>query len=161
MKTLLIFTILLITQTCNKKQIDAEILNQLPSQIQTVYAQDWVAGKQESGSGTNFYIEFKTAFPENILLNKIYFLNQEANFVSESETVFTANFSKISVQKNMDIDSEKEFGNTPPQITKPKYMLQKNEAILEFEINKKIYIYKLQNIKQKELLAYPSGKPRN
>ena len=40
-------------------------------------------------------------------------------------------------------------------------MLQKNEAILEFEINKKIYIYKLQNIKQKELLAYPSGKPRN
>ena len=162
MKIVLIFLSLFIGQTCNKKMTDSEILDQLPSVIETVYFQKWIAGQEESGSGTHFFIQFKTAFPENIKFKKVYFQGQESDLQSEDENIFTANFTNKSKQDRiLDVDSEKEFGNKPPEISKTKYDLKPNEAILEFQKHNKILIYKLQNIKQQDLLAYPTAKPRN
>jgi hypothetical protein len=162
MKIVLIFLSLFLSQTCNKKMSNSEILDQLPSVIETVYFQKWVAGQEESGSGTHFFIQFKTTFPENIKLKKVYFQGQESDLQSEDENIFTANFTnKPKQDRILNADSEKEFGNKPPEITKPKYDLKSNEAILEFEKDQNPLIFKLQNIKQKELLAYPSAKPRN
>ena len=162
MKTILIFLTIFLTQTCNKKVSDFEILEKLPSEIETVYFQNWVGGIESAGSGTIFYIQFKNKFPENIQLIKLYFQNQETNFQEEGENIFIANLiHKPKQDKILDSDSEKEFGNKPPEILKSKYELKANESILEFQKDNKTLIYKLQNIKQKELLAYPSAKPRN
>lgn len=159
---MLIFLSLFLSQTCNKKITDSEILEKLPSVIENVYFQNWVAGQEKSGSGTRFYIQFKTEFPENIKLKKVYFQGQKLDFQDEGENVFTANLiNKPKQDRILDIDSEKEFGNKPPEISKPKYELKLNEAILEFEQDQKTFIFRLQNIKQKEILAYPSAKPRN
>ncbi len=162
MKIVLIYLSLFISQTCNKKMSDSEILEQLPSVIETVYFQKWVAGQEESGSGTHFFIQFKTAFPKNIKIKKVYFQGQESDLQSEDDNIFTANFTnKPKQDRILHVDSEKEFGNKPPVISKSKYDLESNEAILEFEKDQKPFIFKLQKIKQKELLAYPSAKPRN
>ena len=162
MKIILIFLTFFLSQTCNKKMTNSEILEQLPSVIETVYFQKWAAGQEESGSGTHFFIQFKTAFPENIILKKVYFQGQESNLQSEDENIFTANFTnKLKQDRILHSDSEKEFGNKPPEITKIKYVLKSNEAILKFEKDQKTFIFKLQNIKQKELLGFPSPKPRN
>ena len=59
MKTILIFLTIFLTQTCNKKVSDFEILEKLPSEIETVYFQNWVGGIESAGSGTIFYIQFK------------------------------------------------------------------------------------------------------
>ncbi len=162
MKIVLIFFTFFLTQTCNKKISETQILDQLPSELENVYFQKWVGGQEQSGSGTNFFIQFKDEFPDNIKLKKIYFQGQESALQSEGENIFTANFNNKPKQDLiLDSDSKKEFGNKPPEITKPKYDLEFNEAILEFEKVQKPFVFKLQNIKQKELLAYPSTKPRN
>ena len=162
MKAILIFLTIFLTQTCNKKVSDFEMLEKLPSEIESVYYQNWVGGIESAGSGTIFYVQFKNKFPENIQLKKLYFQNQETNFQEEGENVFTANLTQKPKQdKILDSDSQKEFGNKPPEISKPKLDLKPNEAILEFQKDNKTLICKLQNIKQKELLAYPSAKPRN
>jgi hypothetical protein len=41
------------------------------------------------------------------------------------------------------------------------FVLKKDEAILEFTVKNKIQLYKIKNIPEKELLAYPSARPRN
>ena len=80
----------------------------------------------------------------------------------EGENIYTTNFTnKPKQDRILDTDSQKEFGNKPPEILKPKFDLKPNEAILEFQKENKTQIFKLQNIKQKELLSYPSAKPRN
>ncbi len=141
---------------------DSEILAQLPSIIETVYFQNWIGGQEQTGSGTTFFIQFKNSFPENIKLQKIYFRGQQTELQPEDENIYTANFTnKPKENRILDIDSEKEFGNKPPEILKSKYDLKANEAILQFEKDNKTFIYKLENIKQKELLAYPASKPRN
>ena len=162
MKIVLIFITFFLTQTCNKKKSENQILDQLPSELENVYFQKWVAGQEESGSGTHFFIQFKTAFPENIKIKKVYFQGQESDLQSEDDNIFTANFTnKPKQDRILHVDSEKEFRNKPPVISKSKYNLESNEAILEFEKDQKTFIFKLQKIKQKELLAYPSAKPRN
>ncbi len=162
MKIILILLTLFLAQTCNKKISESKILENLPTEIETVYFQNWVAGQKESGSGTHFFIQFKTSFPEKIKLKKVYFQGQQSDLQLEEENIFTANFTNQTKQDRiLHNDSEKEFGNKPPEIPKTKFDLKPNEAILEFEKDNKILIYKLQDIKQKELLAYPSAKPRN
>jgi hypothetical protein len=51
--------------------------------------------------------------------------------------------------------------NDPQQTTKPKFNLLPDQAIIEFvQDNKKEY-FKIEKIKEKELIAYPSiGRPK-
>ncbi len=162
MKIVLIFLTFFLNQTCNKKISETQILDQLPSVIESVYFQKWVAGQEKYGSGIRFFIQFKNEFPENIKLKKIYFQGHELDLQPEGENIFTTNLNnKPKHDRILDANSEKEFGNKPPEISIPKYELMLNEAVLEFEKDQKPFVFKLQNIKQKELLAYPSSKPRN
>ena len=59
------------------------------------------------------------------------------------------------------MDPAKEYGNKAPEVKNKKTNIQPNEAILEFVKNEKVVKVKIQNIKEKELLAYPSARPRN
>ena len=162
MKTILIFLTFIVSQTCNKKISDIEVLQQLPTEIETVYFQKWIGGQEQSGSGTNFYIQFKNSFPQNITLQKLYFQGQETEFVAEDENTYTSNFkNKPKQDRIFDANSEKEFGNKPPEILNPKFNLKPNEAVLEFKKDNKTVVFILKKVKEKELLAYPAAKPRN
>lgn len=158
-----LFFLILIFSCSSKKEANLNLQNSFPQEIKTVYFQKWTGGQERTGSGTNFYLEFQKPLPEEIQLQKIYFQNQEAILESESETVFVAHFHK-KPKKDLilDADPTNEFGNEPPENTKPKFSLQPNEAIIEYSNQNKKSGFKISNIKEKELIAYPSmGRPKN
>lgn len=160
-KTFLVLIFLLILNvSCSSKK---EVNTQLPYEIESVYFQKWMGGQEQTGSGINFYIQFKNPLPENKTLAKLYFQNKEGFFDKQDETHYTVRF--YSKPQNQDLildgDSTNEYGNKAPEITQPKFELQPNEAVLEFHNGNEIQHYKIVDIKEKELLAYPSSRPRN
>jgi hypothetical protein len=127
--------------------------------IDSVYYQKWIAGVRGGGSGINFFVTLKKSLEKDIVLKKVAFESYEANFKKLSETNYVAYIKTNSNQKdlNLDINPEKEYGNKAPEV-----QLKRNEANLFFIINGKQIIKNLQNVKEKEMLAYPSmEKPKN
>ena len=59
----------------------------------------------------------------------------------------------------MDSNSTKETANIPP--TRFPFKLENNEAVLSYEYHNKMYYYKISNIEEKQLIAYPSRNPNN
>ncbi len=159
MKLVFSFLILAIISCSSKK----EISTQLPYEIESVYFQKWIGGQEQTGSGINFYIQFKNPLPENQTLAKLYFQNKEGFFDKEDETHYVARFYSKPQNQDliMDVNSTNEYGNKAPEITQPRFELQSNEAVLEFHNGNEIQHFKIVDIKEKELLAYPSSRPRN
>jgi hypothetical protein len=159
MKTILLTIVLLTLNSCSSQKVNKN----LPYPIQEVYFQNWVGGQELTGSGTDLHVTFKSNLPENVKLIKCYFQDKEINFQKMTDKSYIA---KIYMRPNnpdyiLDENPTKEYGNKAPVIKKSKYKLNLNEAVLQFLVNNKIQLYKIVNIKEKELLAYPSAKPRN
>lgn len=160
MKTIIQLLIIFLTQNCNPKATTIEPQEKLPAEIVEVYFQKWIGGQQQTGSGTDFHIQFQTTLPKDVELKKVYFQNNEANFEEQDTTTFVAHLIfKPKSDIILDADSKKEYGNKAPEIKNKNSDLQSDEAILEFVKNGKVIKVKIQNIKEKEIVAYPSGKP--
>lgn len=157
---ILIFFLIIGFTSCSSQQ---EVKTNLPWKIESVYFQKWIGGQERTGSGINFYLKFSEPFSPNFHLKKVYFRNQEANFIKENETTFTARFYYKPTNSDLILDGKtsNEYGNNPPEITKSRFDLKDNEAILEFEQDNKYHFYKINSVKEKELLAYPSARPKN
>ncbi len=137
------------------------VQNKFPQEIEAVYFQKWLPGLKNMSSGTNFYIKFKTPLSKNIQLQKVHLQGQEAKLEQEDQTTLVAHFYQKSNHKDLNLngDSEKEYGNQIPESTKSKFKLKPDEAILEYKWNNKKTYFIITNIKEKELIAYPSMKP--
>jgi hypothetical protein len=156
--TIMFFLIIGLTSCSSQKEIKG-----LPWKTDEVYYQNWVGGQELTGSGTNFYIRFNAPFPAKVFIKKVYFHGKEANFEQRGNLTFVAYFYQKPRNSELILEGKtsNEYGNKAPEIIKPKFDLKDNEAILEFEQDNKIHFYKISNIKEKELLAYPSARPRN
>ena len=162
MKTIILFLVIFLTQNCNPKATKIEPQEKIPAEIMEVYFQKWVGGQEQTGSGIDFNIQFQTTLPKDVELKKVFFQNNEANFEQQDKTTFVAHLIfKPKSDIILDADSKNEYGNKAPEINNKKPDIQLNEAILEFVKNGKVIKVKIQNIKEKELLAYPTEKPRN
>ena len=135
-----------------------------PQEIASVYFQKWMGGKEQSGSGTNFYIEFKEPLSAAIQLDKIYFNNQVAVLEPLAGNSFMAHFydRKRNLDLIMDKDSLKEYGNEAPPIARPKIALKPNQALLVYKKKGKTRYFKITDPKEKPIIAYPAmNKPKN
>ncbi len=159
MKLVFSFIIIAILSCSSQK----ETYKTLPYEVESTYFQRWIGGQEQTGSGINLHLKLKEALPENTTLTNVYFQNKEGLFEKENETTFIARFYTKPQDKTLILheDSTKEYGNKAPEIIRPEFKLQNNEAMLEFHIGDKIHYYKLVDIKEKELIAYPSTRPRN
>jgi hypothetical protein len=129
-----------------------------PQKIKSVYFQKWIDGREPKGSGTVFYIEFEVPLSKDIQLVKIYFQNQEANFEHSTKNTFVAHLAPKYSNPDLILhkDSLKEYGNQAPIITKSKFVLKPTEALLEYKSKGKSYFFKINNPKEKPMIAYPS-----
>ena len=158
----IILLLLFISCSSNK-----EINENLPYPTENIYFQNWVGGQQQTGGGTNFHVKFKQALPTDVALKKVYFHQKEASFEKNNETTYTANFFYKPSKTDLILDENpaNEYGNKAPEIKTSKtdfpFVLKDDEAILEFAVKNKTQLYKIKNIPEKELLAYPSARPRN
>jgi hypothetical protein len=156
--------IVLITSNCSSNKA---VSSELSKDIEEVYFQKWIGGQELSGSGTNFYLKLQQPLALNTSITKVYFQQQEAVFEKEDATTFVAHFYSKTANSDliMDGNSNNEYGNKAPEIksksTNVGADLNPNDAIIEYNSNNKIVQVKITNIKEKELLAYPSTKPRN
>lgn len=155
MKTLyLSLLVLLSVQNCANKMQD-----NFPVPIIEAYHQHWVAGVRGGGSGTGFYITFEKELPKDIELNQLYFRNgvAKANKITDAQYMFSF-VGKANFQRGNEILSD-----APPKTNDitPPFKIEDSEAILEYTQKGEKKYFKITDAKEKEMLAYPSAKPRN
>lgn len=161
MKTTIKLLFIFILSACATKQ---EYKTNPPSKIESIYFQNWIGGQAQTGGGTNLFLKFENPLPQGVLLFKVYFQEKEIEPEKRNETDYVARFTWKPSDENLILDGEtnKEYGNKAPEINKPRFNLLPTEVVLEFKNNNnKSEYYKIVDIKEKELLAYPSAKPRN
>ena len=139
---LMVFTLF----SCVTKQ-NAQVV--FSGKISEIYFQRWIGGQELTGSGIYFYIQLEKPLDQDIKLEKVYFRGNEAVLNKENETNYKASFFQKN-QKDKILKTETSL-----------YQLTENQAVLTYKINNKTLNIKVENIKEKELIAYPSvGKPR-
>lgn len=151
----LFFLTLLSVQNCANK-----IQDNFPVKITEAYYQHWMAGVRGGGSGTGFYITFEKELPSNIELTQLYFRKGVGKVNKISETQYMFSFvGKANRERHNEIITD----DAPPKLTdiEPPFKIDDNEAILEYTQKGKKKYFKITGAKAKEMLAYPSVRPRN
>lgn len=126
--------------------------------IGETYFQNWVAGVRGGGSGTNFFIRCNKPVPNEIILKAIYFRDKKAPIHKDSELVYSAGFTG---EANNERGAEPNGNSVKSEKITPPFPITDNEAIIEYTFKGKKAYYKLTKIKEQELKAYPSARPRN
>ncbi|NAS31668.1 hypothetical protein GTQ40_11845 [Flavobacteriaceae bacterium R38] len=171
MKTLkrIIYTTLMILLTmsfsnCSSAQ---KLQEQTPFTIDDVYSQGWIAGVEGGGSGVNVFITIGE-LGKKIEMEGLYFNDQyvklEKNkgngnlFIGRIKTA--ANQKKeLILQQDAKKESEKEVSATVKKEKIP-FELEKDQAVITYKQNGALKYFKIEDIKSKAPLAYPSA-PKN
>ena len=143
----------------SKTQVETYTFEQYPPfTIEEVYSQDWVAGVNGGGSGTNLHITFNKLI-EGIVIKDIYFQKQTVK--SKISTQYK--YQYIGYFKNemnrdiiMDINPINEAQNTPLKYFP--FKLEDNEAVISYLYKEEIHYFMIVKIKRKPMLAYPTTK---
>ncbi|QIE59949.1 hypothetical protein G5B37_10350 [Rasiella rasia] len=132
-----------------------------PFKLVNSYYQDWVAGIQGGGSGTNIHLRFETADPEVTFLNA-YFKNNSAPLERKmtSAIAYVANIKRGKTRPDVIMDSNpiKEAQNTPPK--KLPLEISSEDVAITYRYKENTFVYVIKNIERKEMLAYPQGNPK-
>ena len=157
---LFIITVLFLNCNSSKNTNSTYSFSQNPPfTMVEAYSQKWMAGVQGGGSGTNIYFKMINIEP-GTSINEIYFRNKttKANPYNESQYI---GYYKNEVNDDviMDSDPNKEAKNTPPNPFP--FVLTENEAVIGYMFKGKNYYFKVSNITEKEILAYPMSNPNN
>jgi len=154
-----IFAILVIFSNCGSLQEkdSIEFVKNPPFKILEVYSQKWVAGIEEAGSGTNFHILFNE-IKKGVSIEKIFFRKNDIILIPslKNSNSFVASINH-NTKRDIIMDSNpiNEAKNTPPMPFQ--FDLKDNEAILQYKIKDKIKFYKILNVSEKPILAYPQS----
>lgn len=145
-----------------KQQTEVMKLTQNPPfVIAEAFFQNWVAGVEEGGSGTNIHITFQQIEP-TVEIRNLYFRDRILPLKKDTQisTKYTA-YLNHETQRNiiMDADPVMESQNAPPSLFP--FKLKDNEAVIEFWNVDAFNYFKIENLQQKEMLAYPKTNPNS
>ncbi|MDC8005047.1 hypothetical protein POV27_13375 [Aureisphaera galaxeae] len=132
---------------------------QPPFKVTSSYFQKWVAGVQEGGSGVNVYITIED-ISEEIEVRNVYFRSKvekaknNPSYPDKYIAYFTSNKNRDVV---MDLDPKKEAQNTP--MGDFPFDLKENEAVISFFHKDTEKYFKISDIEEKPMIAYPSTNP--
>ncbi|WP_340201154.1 hypothetical protein [Ascidiimonas sp. W6] len=140
-----------------------KLQQEAPFSMGTVYAQKWVAGVKGGGSGINLGVPINN-LPKEIVLDSVYFRGMKAPLIEEvtdKGTLYMARF-KTDLNKKKDmishVDPRKEVGNEPPSTPEQiPFELGENEAVISYHHKGKIRYYKVENVKTKASIPFPSA----
>ncbi len=145
--------------TCKTKKETFALTQNTPFTVNKAYCQKWVAGVKGGGAGLNLYASINN-ISEGVIMKEFYFRDQITDVKSSKDNLFIGYYkSDANRDVIMDSNSIKEAANTPPENFP--FKLENNEAVLSYEYNNKMHYYKIANIEEKEMIAYPSSNPNN
>ena len=130
-----------------------------PFSISEIFAQDWVAGVKEGGSGTNINVTFES-LNENLSIENIYFSKKVflVRQAGNNPKTYFGSFKQIAGRDIiMDSNPVNEAKNTPP-IPFP-FQLEPNEAVISYIENGTTKFYKVSEVTIKPRIAYPAANP--
>ncbi|MEZ4778142.1 MAG: hypothetical protein R2786_02025 [Flavobacteriaceae bacterium] len=131
-----------------------------PFSIKEAYFQKWVAGVKGGGSGTHVHVTLSN-IKEDIVIEEIYFGEKlaKANQNAQNIDLYSANFlNETNRDIIMDGDSKREAVNVVPQVSP--FSLSEKEAVISYSLKGEMYYYKISNLEEKPILAYPSSNPK-
>ena len=131
------------------------------SKIQKTYYQNWVAGVRGGGGGIGFYIEFTDKLSKDFVLTQLYFRNKKVKITASENNIYSANIAKNINQRPQDEITDDANISRKEEMTKTPFPISENEAIIEYTYKNQKRYYKISKIEEKEMLAYPSARPRN
>lgn len=157
-----ILLIAIIFSSCSSQKISKTFSSADFKIDEQPYYEEWTGGAPGSGSGVTLY--FPTSIIEGHQLESVYFHGMEnhiANFTSNDKQMLVTRFKFPNTDIEMNLDPKEEYGNEAPKIEGLPIKLLKNEAVIAFEVDGKTKLVKLENIPQKESIAYPSAPPQD
>lgn len=129
-----------------------EFQTRFPVPMDSVYYSTKIGSQEKDTIKSDIHIVFIEALPNTIQLIKVYFNNQVSNIDKVDENNFMASFFKFVPKPDLILnsDSKLEYGNEAPVITKPKFILSPNDAVLEYKMKNKTYFFKIINLKERQ-----------
>jgi len=130
-----------------------------PFEIESAYFQKWMAGVRGGGSGTKVFITLSETDSE-ISFVEIHYRNTFLTATKHHQKLntFYADFlNEGSQDVIMDGETVKESQNIPPP--KSPFNLDDNEAVIGYKMNGEMKYYKISNLEEKPIIAYPSTNP--
>jgi hypothetical protein len=153
-KYLIPFLIVCITSCSSQKE------NINKENVQISY-QKWTAGVRGGGSGINIFIDLKEPLDKEVAIEKAQILYYETTQIDKiNDTQYVCHVRSEFNNRILDENPDNEYGNQPP-VFRLKDTLKEGTIKLFFKKAGKTTIQTFENVKEKELLAYPSAKPRN
>ncbi|MAN58924.1 MAG: hypothetical protein CMC08_03715 [Flavobacteriaceae bacterium] len=131
----------------------------IPFIISDAYVQNWVAGLEAGGSGTDFFLRLKEPAP-NVQFKKVYFHGGEANLerLPDSTLTFIARFANtLTSDIIMDSDSAQEVQNEIGD--RVRLASKDTQAVVSYFYQKKLFYHTLDSVPRKESLNYPTPPP--
>lgn len=133
-----------------------------PFEVAEVSFQKWFGGTQEAGKGIHFNLSF-SKISEDVFIQKIYFRGKEEELKQnqQNSNEYLATFvDKPKEDVVLDSNPVKEMDNPRPSlVSEIPFELKSNEAVIQYQKGTKTLYYKIENIIEKEEVAYPSSKP--
>ena len=141
-------------QCASSQQIDMKT----PIKVKDAYFQKWIAGIKDGGSGFEVHIEVYEK--PNIKLEYAYFKGKKIKLEYKASELKYVGYYTKSLRKPdlvMSEDPKEEFKNKIPEMEeKIPFELKDNECVIGYSNNGKQGFFKLENITEKELQAYPT-----
>lgn len=165
MKTIksLLFSVLMLLVMASFSQCAGtkKIQDKAPVALNQVYCQSWVAGIEGGGSGMNIFIPLKEKF---FAMDSVYFRGKVAKLEIMPDSLMLVGRYKSAFNQPKDMvmnkDPKKEFGNEMPEIPKKfPFDLKDDECVISYLEDQKTKYFKVKNIVEKPVLAYPSAPP--
>ncbi|ESU29964.1 hypothetical protein FLJC2902T_04490 [Flavobacterium limnosediminis JC2902] len=122
-----------------------QVPEKVTESIDEIYFQKWVAGVRGGGAGITFCVNFKTPLQVGTALNKVIFKGKEAVFTTQDGLHYMATI--ITIKGGKSSSDEEENNEVLPE---------SNAAKLYFTVKGQSAVHALENVKEKEMLAYPS-----
>lgn len=146
--------------SCNSNK---RVLQDNPSfEVAEASFQKWFGGTSEAGKGIHFNLIF-SEISDDVLVQKIYFRGKEEVLKQNPQNpdAYLATFvDKPKEDVVLDSNPVKEMDNPRPSLTSQiPFELKANEAVVQYQKGTKTFYYKIENIVEKDSVAYPSSKP--
>lgn len=150
---LITFFLSIVLLSCGSSKTDIQNLED-QTQIKEVYSQAWVAGVRGGGAGINVFVNLNSPFEKGLVLEKVQFKNYEATFEKTNELSYIARIDtgqnklhKINIETTNEVEV---------MVEEPKINIKEKQAILFFTKEGKMYSKIIENVEEREMIAYPS-----
>mgnify|MGYP003629753654 CR=1 FL=1 len=156
--TFIIISIFILSCNSNKMVLQENP----PFEVTEASFQKWFGGTQEAGKGIHFNLSF-SEISEDVIIQKIYFRGKEEILKQnpKNPNEYLATFiDKPKEDVVLDSNPVKEMDNPRPSlVSEIPFELKAIEAVIQYQKDNKVFYYKIENIPEKDEVAYPSSKP--